>query len=181
MKEDVERILSELATILRKLDVTKFEAIQRHIKNANKVFITGSGRTGLMSRAFATRLVQFGKECHVVGDPTNPLLKEGDILIVCSGSGTNATSLLHARKAKQAGGVVIALTANGSSDLSKIAHLTCLLPMISPNDLSYGSVQPIGTIFEQTLLLALDLLILEMMKQSNKTAQDLWKTHSNLQ
>jgi 6-phospho-3-hexuloisomerase len=181
MKQDVERILSELATSLRKLDIAKFQSLQREVLAAHQIFVSGTGRSGLMARAFVMRLVQLGMDGHVVGDNTNPMFGPSDLLLACTGSGSTETVLLNARKAKTAGGRIVAITAKEHSEVSKIAHVTLIVPMMDPNDLSYGSIQPIGTIFEQSILLLLDLLALELMKAKNLTPMELWKRHANLQ
>jgi len=57
------------------------------ILNANAIFLMGAGRSGLVARAFAMRLMHLGLKVYVVGETTTPAVKRGDLVIAISGSG----------------------------------------------------------------------------------------------
>ena len=68
------------------------QVIER-VCQASSIFVFGAGRSGLVGKAFAMRLVHLGKTVHFVGDSTVPAITHQDVLVVISGSGK--TSSVH--------------------------------------------------------------------------------------
>ncbi|WP_457753951.1 3-hexulose-6-phosphate synthase, partial [Thermococcus sp.] len=71
---------------------------------ANKIFIYGAGRSGLVGKAFAMRLMHLDFNVYVVGETITPAFEEGDLLIAISGSGETRTIVDAAEIAKKQGG-----------------------------------------------------------------------------
>jgi 6-phospho-3-hexuloisomerase len=67
-------VLGELGDVLREVDESAVSALQEKLAAARRVFVAGAGRSGLMMRAFAMRLMHLGLAVHVVGDATTPSL-----------------------------------------------------------------------------------------------------------
>ena len=55
--ENIEKIISELKNVPNPLSNTQIEEILEHIHDAKHIFISGSGRSGLMASSFANRLL----------------------------------------------------------------------------------------------------------------------------
>ena len=53
-----------------------------------KVLMLGAGRSGLVARAFALRLVHLGFNVYVQGETITPAIGKGDLVVAISGSGT---------------------------------------------------------------------------------------------
>ena len=61
-------ILNELNAALGKVPREAAECVRAH----DRVFVGGAGRSGLMLRAFAMRLMQTGREVCVIGETVTP-------------------------------------------------------------------------------------------------------------
>ena len=101
--EWMQCVLSETTAALEGVQEGDAEKVVAMILSAPRIFVLGLGRSGLILRMFAMRLMQIGLRAYVVGDATTPAIGAGDLLIVLSGSGRTETVLLLARKAKEHG------------------------------------------------------------------------------
>jgi 6-phospho-3-hexuloisomerase len=114
-------ILNELERTLAAVSEAEIAVAQRMILTANRVFLTGAGRTGLALKMVAMRLMHLGLAVHVAGDATTPAIGPGDLLLVASGSGTTAGPVHAAEVAVKTGARVLALTATPTSRLGMLA------------------------------------------------------------
>src|SRR5271155_1766031 len=114
---DQTLILHELERTLAAVSGAEVAVAQRMILAANRVFVTGAGRTGLALKMAAMRLMHLGLVVHVAGEVTTPAIGPGDLLVVASGSGTTAGPVNAAAVAVKAGARVLALTATPASQL----------------------------------------------------------------
>ncbi|WCK52487.1 6-phospho-3-hexuloisomerase [Aneurinibacillus sp. Ricciae_BoGa-3] len=159
------------------------EKLAGRILEANKIFVAGAGRSGLMSRAFAMRMMQMGFDAYVVGETVTPNLEKGNVLIIGSGSGETKTLVPMAQKAKNLGGIVAVVTIFPESTIGAIADIAIKLPG-SPKDQSasdYKTIQPMGALFEQTLLLFYDAVILRLMEKKGMNSETMFGRHANLE
>src|SRR3990167_7658365 len=83
IKTTTRVILDEIRSVLERIDEKAYEDFLSAILNAKSVFVTGQGRSGLVSRSFAMRLTHIGLNAYCVGDATTPNLNKGDLLIAC--------------------------------------------------------------------------------------------------
>ncbi|MGC9122346.1 MAG: SIS domain-containing protein, partial [Thermogladius sp.] len=74
-------------------------------RRGSKVFVTGAGRSGLVIKAFALRLMHLGFQVYVMGETIVPSMKKGDVLIALSGSGRTKSVVSVAEAAKSVGAV----------------------------------------------------------------------------
>ena len=81
------RILEEVSGVVDRADLSKTQDLVTAIRGAKRVFVAGAGRSGLMMRAFAMRVMQLGIDTYVVGESTTPDVRKDDLLIIGSGSG----------------------------------------------------------------------------------------------
>ncbi|MGQ9630778.1 MAG: 6-phospho-3-hexuloisomerase [bacterium] len=145
------------------------------VLSAERIYVAGQGRSGLVSRAFAMRLMHLGLRTYVVGDVTTPAIGPGDLLVACSRSGETASTCHIASSARGAGASVCAITTRESSRLSEIADFT--IPIPEPP----SSIQPGGTLFEQCLLVFLDGIILLLKGKLGESEEDMLSRHSNME
>ena len=75
-------IIEELDRSSKTIAPEKIQEVIKKIKEHKRIFVYGTGRTGLMLKAFAMRLMQIGLNSYVVGAPTTPTVQEGDFLFV---------------------------------------------------------------------------------------------------
>ncbi|GGG17161.1 6-phospho-3-hexuloisomerase [Paenibacillus abyssi] len=176
-------VLKELNHAIGQIAEEEAETLVDRILQTNKIFVAGAGRSGLMGRAFAMRMMHIGMEGYVVGETVTPNLEKGDLLIVGSGSGETKSLLAMAEKAKSLNGAVAAITIFPESALGKLADITVKMPG-SPKDQSEGSyktIQPMGSLFEQTLLLFYDSVILRLMEKRGLNSETMYGRHANLE
>jgi len=64
---DLETVLDELGETMRAVDPGGLRALEERLVAARRVFVAGAGRSGLVVRAFAMRLMHLGLHAHVVG------------------------------------------------------------------------------------------------------------------
>lgn len=179
------RILEEISRTIDSAEAEATGELLDSILKAKRVFVAGAGRSGLMMRGFAMRLMQIGIDTYVVGETTTPNIGEGDLLIVGSGSGRTGGPVNYARIAKHAGALTAAITAAHESPLRQIGQIVVRLPAPTPKAHDEKgpppSVQPLGSLFEQTLLVYLDTLIIVLMEKMDVASDTLLKRHTRLE
>jgi len=162
--------------VLGKVSAGQVTSLADAVRAARAIFVIGRGRSGLMAQAFAMRLMQLGLQAHVVGDATCPAIGEGDILVAISGSGTTQSTVHIAQRALQHGARVFAVTNVPDSPLADCAGDMLVVP--SP---AQESRQPGMTFFEQSALLVLDAVVVELMSRMGVTDAALLARHANLE
>src|SRR4029453_13838738 len=112
---NVSLILGEVADTASGIDYSQVSRLADKINGAERVFLTGAGRSGLALRMAAMRLMHLGKTVHVAGETTTPAISAGDLLVVASGSGTTSGVVKAAQTALAAGAQLAAITTNSTS------------------------------------------------------------------
>ncbi|MYL35807.1 SIS domain-containing protein [Pontibacillus yanchengensis] len=176
-------ITDELTATLSNINDNDVEQLLEKINKADKVFFVGVGRVLLSLKSIAKRLAHLGVNTYVVGQTTEPAITENDLLIVGSGSGETAFPLIIAQKAKQYGASVAHIGSNPNSSMSEYADVSVRIPASSKIDTpeEVHSVQPMKSLFEQSLLLLGDTIALMMVKERNIEIESLWEYHANLE
>ncbi|NHN35400.1 6-phospho-3-hexuloisomerase [Paenibacillus agricola] len=176
-------IIKELNQTVNLIADEEADKLVDRILRSKKVFVAGAGRSGLMVRAFAMRMMQMGIEAYVVGETVTPNLGKDDLLIIGSGSGETKSLVPMAEKAKSLSGSVAIVTISPESTIGKIADIIVKLPG-SPKDQTdsgYKTIQPMGALFEQTLLVFCDAVILKMMDSQKLDSNTMFSRHANLE
>ena len=103
----------ELADLLNRIDAKSFFRIVQAFDDETRCwFFSGQGRSGLAAQMAAMRLMHVGRNVHFVGEVTAPAIREGDGLVIVSGSGETPVSMNFARIAKAEDAQVILFTRN---------------------------------------------------------------------
>lgn len=179
----LNEIVNELSHTVQAISDEEAEQLANRILQARKVFVAGAGRSGLMGKAFAMRMMQMGLDAYVIGETVTPSFGPDDLLIIASGSGETKGLESMAAKAKNLGGSVAAITIFPKSSIGKLADVTVKLPA-APKDQSnddYNTIQPMGSLFEQTVLLFCDSLILRIMNKKDLDSRKMYGRHANLE
>ncbi|WP_084423252.1 6-phospho-3-hexuloisomerase [Cohnella thermotolerans] len=176
-------IVNELGRTLSAMNAEDLGKLAGRLLEAEQIFVAGAGRSGLMMRAFAMRLMHLGMRAYVVGETVTPGIGSGDLLIVASGSGETRTVVAMAEKAKKLGAAVALLTVTPDSTLGRLADIVATIPASAKEQTGEGAVgvQPMGSLFEQTLLIACDAIVLEAMDALNTDASIMFGRHANLE
>ncbi len=161
-------------------------------KRGARILVMGAGRTGLVGRAFAMRLLHLGYQVAVLGETIVPRIRGNDIVIALSGSGRTRLIVTAAEAAKHVGARVIAVTSYPDSPLARLADIIVVVPgrtkVAKEEDYFarqilglHEPLAPLGTLFEDTLMVFLDGVSVELMRKLGKTEEDLWNIHANIE
>lgn len=130
---DIKVIIDELSRTLSGIDRKQQEQMADEILKAKHIFVAGAGRSGMMARCFAMRLMHMGMKAYMVGEVVTPSMQEGDLLIITSGSGTTGSLVKMAEKAKALNGRVGLITFIRSPPLERWQMWWCRLMHRLPN------------------------------------------------
>jgi 6-phospho-3-hexuloisomerase len=174
-------VRDEIASTAGRFDAGKLTDLARHLGQPGRVFVAGAGRSGLVLRMAAMRLMHLGLTVQIAGD-TTPAIASGDLLLVASGSGTTSGVVKSAETAAKAGARITAFTTNPSSPLAGLADALVIIPAAQKTD--HGSTvtrQYSGSLFEQVLFLATEALFQSLWDNTDVPAEELWLRHANLE
>ena len=185
MYEDhASAVSDEVRRTLEQVESEQVKGLVDLILASRRIFVAGAGRSGLMVRAFAVRLMHMGFKVFVVGDVTTPAVGEGDVLLIGSGSGETRGLVLVAKEAAGCRARVGLLTAFPDSAISELASCVVRIPAPTPKSKQESptrSIQPMGSLFEQCLLIVLDIVVLMLMKRKGLSADRMFEQHANLE
>lgn len=176
VKETLKTIVEELGTLFSNLNEEEVSSLINVIedKREKKIYFVAQGRSGLIARAFAMRLMHLGFNAFVAGETITPGIEKEDLVIACSGSGETGITCYLADKAKEIGAVIIAIAANRDSRLAEIADIVVVIP-------KEHSIQHPGSLFEQGLLLLLDAIVVLLRERGAGTSDSMNVRHTSLE
>lgn len=175
-------IQGEISETAAGIDATQLAVLAGRISEADRVFLAGAGRSGLVLRMAAMRLMHLGLTVHVAGDTTTPAINTGDLLVVASGSGTTSGVVKAVQTAITAGAKVAALTTNPHSPVAELADALVVIPAAQKTDHGSNiSRQYSGSLFEQALFLATEAVFQTLWENTDEPAEQLWLRHANLE
>lgn len=182
---DIDQVLDEVGRCVHLVSSESLAQAVMLMERAPRIFVAGAGRSGLCMQALAMRLMHLGKPTFVVGETTTPSITDGDLLILGSGSGKTASLLPNAEQARRHGAAILLFTADETAPLAALANFCLLIPAPLAADRekkgANQSVQPLGTLFEQSLLLLGDSLVLGLMERMDVDESQMALRHANLQ
>jgi len=168
------------------------------ILNAKRIYLAGAGRSGLVARAFAQRLMHLGFESYVIGETITPAFGPGDVLVAFSGSGETQSVVDACETAREIGGRICLITSTPDSHIGRMAD--CIIEIGNnpfqdadiPRDFEirqltgqYRSVSssfaPLGTLFETAALVFSDAVISSLMEVRHCTIEEIKSRLANVQ
>lgn len=189
----IEEILQHINRVTKEIQKQQFEQIIEHLLTAKRVFVYGTGRSGLVSKAFAIRLQHLGISVYIVGETITPPIKKGDVLFCISGSGNTGSVVLLAKTAKNLKATVLTVTSDKDSELAQLSDFILIMKGRTKTDIlrkekdnqkgqrTPSPLSPMGTLFEDACQIFLDGVIVEMMSRTGKTEKDLQSKHMNME
>jgi 6-phospho-3-hexuloisomerase len=168
------------------------DTLLKAYNDRRKILVMGAGRSGLVGRAFAMRLLHLGFNSYVLGDTIVPSISRGDIAIAISGSGRTQLILTAAEAAKKVGATVVAITSYPDSPLGALADLVVWVPGRAKTSRVedffarqilgiHEPLAPLGTLFEDTTAIFLDGVIYALMKKLGVREEDMSLRHANIE
>lgn len=177
-------VIAEITRLCERIDDPSVDALLACLINGKRIFVAGAGRSGLLLRCFAMRLMHMGKHVYMVGDTLTPSAAADDVLLVGSGSGQTETLVAIMHKAKKLGMHTVLITTKPESSLGKISDTIVALAAPTPKYRDGGSevsIQPMGNLFEQGMFVLLETVILELMRTKHITSEAMFERHANLE
>jgi 6-phospho-3-hexuloisomerase len=168
MREYAREVISELDRTLSAISPQDAEHLVDRILGAQQIFLAGAGRSGLAVRAFAMRLMHMGLGAYVVGETVTPGIKADDLLVIGSGSGATASLV----------------TIFSDSRIGQLADSIVKIPAPTPKGEGapqFASVQPMGSLFEQSLLIFFDIIVMRLMERKGLDSKTMFERHANLE
>lgn len=179
----IPTILKEIETVLSQVKDAQLQELTVQLQIAKRIFVVGEGRSGLMAKSFAMRLMHLGATIYVVGETITPSIEEGDLLVAISGSGTTKNVVWTAEKAHSLGCSVVAVTTNPESPLSTAANTVLHIPAATKyrreNELK--TIQPLGSLFDQCAHIVFDTVCLQYSALNEVEYNAAFSRHSNLE
>lgn len=162
MKDSIDYILKGIQETLD-AEVEQTPKFVDMILSSRKIFLYGVGRSGLIAKAFAIRLVQMGLEVFFIGETITPIVEEGNVVIIVSYTGETMSAVQTANIVRRVGAKVVSVTANDHSKLSNASNLVIVLH--PPKDDERKRLAPLGTLFEDSALIYLDSIVALLMEK----------------
>ena len=172
-------IIDKISGILAATDESYDAKLIALVDSARRIFVAGAGRSGLISKFFAMRLMHGGYEVFVVGEIVTPSIGEGDLFLVISGSGETETMLAFTKAAKKQGAKIALISTKASSTIGDLAD--AIFQIGSPE--LYGKVagMPMGTVFELSTLFLLEATIAHVIHEKGIPEEEMRTRHANLE
>ncbi len=185
---------SKIRTIADSLSDQEIDGFIEEILQARRVYTIGAGRSGLVAKAFAMRLMHLGFTSYVVGETITPALKQGDVIVVFSGSGRTKTVADIAETAKEIGGKICLITSNPTSRIGMIADRIVVIEHerdeirddaaefeIRQMMGDHKSFAPLGTLFETAAMVFADAIVSDLMEIIKVDEKSLADRHTNIE
>ena len=185
---------SKIRSIANTISDREAEQFIKELLDSKRVYVVGAGRSGLVAKAFAMRLMHLGLQAYVVGETITPALKKGDVMVIFSGSGRTKTVADLAETAHDIGGKICLITSNADSRIGKIAD--CIVIIEHRRDPvgddaaefeirrmmgEHKSFAPLGTLFETASMVFADAVISRMMEITKTDESALKNRHTNIE
>ena len=174
-------VLRELDNSLSTVSESEISVFCKEICPNKRIFCDATGRSRFQIAGFSMRLAQMGYSVQLIGESTSTAVRANDILLVCSASGNTPAVVRHAQAARQLGCRVLVITASENSALAELSDARIILKAASKKGGSELSIQPMGSLFEQSAGLLFDLLVLQIMSEYKISPARMIENHSNME
>jgi 6-phospho-3-hexuloisomerase len=187
-------LIDSVRESLARVDLDQVEKMvaEMLVSTDRRILVLGAGRSGLIGRAFAMRLMHLGFQVYVMGETITPSIGRGDLIIALSGSGTTKLVVTAAEIGKTVGAKIIAVTSYADSDLGKLADDIVLVKgrtrVADEKDYflrqlmgEHELMAPLGTVFEISLMTFLDGVVVELMRRLGLTEKELKIRHATIE
>ncbi|MFA5221833.1 MAG: 6-phospho-3-hexuloisomerase [Methanoregula sp.] len=194
VQEMMQLMASKIRQIANSMPDKDIEKFITELLNAQRIYVMGAGRSGLVAKAFAMRLMHLGLQAYVVGETITPALSPGDVIVVFSGSGKTKTVADIAETGKDLGAHICLITANADSRIGKIANSIVIIEH-QRDDVEddaaefeirqmmgeHKSFAPLGTLFETASMVFGDAVISRLMEITKTDESALKNRHANIE
>ncbi len=185
---------SRIRSTADRIQDAEIDAFLSEILAADRIYVMGAGRSGLVAKAFAMRLMHVGLTAFVVGETITPAMRRNDLLVIFSGSGRTKTIADIAETAKEIGGRIALITSNRDSRIGRLADAMVIIENqrdeirdetaefeVRQMTGEHKSFAPLGTLFETAAMVFADACISQLMEVSMVDEKELKNRHANIE
>ena len=166
-------VLAEIVDCVRRVPPSQVDALAAELAKHNRVLLIGTGRSGLVLQAMATRLAHLQINTEFVASAE---IQPGDLVLVGTGSGRTPAVLEFMEKAAAAGAKFAVITADPASPAAQKASLVIHIPSyVTPVD---SSPHTLRSLFEECLLIVCDCICRIVQDVKGITTIDMQSHHS---
>ena len=176
----VEYIQRKVKDILGTVSQSDIDEVKKLFFKSNRIFIYGAGRSGLVAKAFAIRLVHLGFQTFVIGETITAPVQKGDLVIIVSGSGETIPAVMTAEIANNIGAKVISITGKKESGIAKYADIILFISAAC-NVVERRKYAPLGTLFEASVWILLDGIVADLLEGKRETEETMRHRHATLE
>lgn len=176
----IDYIQRKIKDILNTVSQETVDEVKNLFFNTNHIFVYGAGRSGLVAKAFAIRLVHLGFQAYVIGETITVPVQNGDLVVIISGSGETIPAVMTAEIAHNLGAQVISITGKKYSDIAPYADVTLFISA-SCSEKERKRYAPLGTLFEASVWILLDGLIADLLHSKEETEESMKRRHATLE
>ncbi len=175
-EESSKYILKEIEKVLTEDHKGQVEEVIDLIMKAEKIFVYGVGRSGLVAKGFAIRLVQLGMSVYFIGDIATPIVDDKSLVLAISSTGETMSAIQTANICRRVGANVVVIT---SKESSKLAHAgNVVFPLRTDTNEKSKKLAPLGTLFEDAAIILLDGIVAELMVRMDQDDKKMRSRHS---
>jgi len=178
--ESIKYIHKKINDILSQVDEKDIKIVKKLFFQSNRIFVYGAGRSGLVAKAFAIRLVHLGFQTFVIGETITAPVQKGDLVLIVSGSGETIPAVMTAEIAHNLKANVISITGKKNSNIAKYANVTLYIKSAC-NDEIRKKYAPLGTLFEASVWVLLDGLVADILDSKKETEEIMQARHATLE
>jgi 6-phospho-3-hexuloisomerase len=151
-----------------------------HINQSSRPLVRHRRRPFRAGRQiFSMRLMHLGYQVAIVGEIVTPAIKDGDLLIVASGSGGTKTLIPLADAAKQHGAKILLITTRRQSAIGSLADQVV---QIGRDDVVHQpKAMPMGSRFELSSLVYLESIVADIIHIKGVFEDKMRSVHDNLE
>jgi len=178
--ESINYIQKKIKQILNSVSKEDIDSVKGLFFKANRIFVYGAGRSGLVAKAFAIRLMHLGFQTFVIGETITAPVQKGDLTVIISGSGETIPAVMTAEIAQNLDAYVISITAKKKSEIAKYADVTLYIASMC-DEIERKKFAPLGTLFEASVWILLDGLIADLLESKKETEETMRSRHATLE
>ena len=195
VQEMMRLMASKIRSIANTISDEDVEKFLNELLNAKRIYVIGAGRSGLVAKAFAMRLMHLGLHAYVVGETITPALNKGrcDGRLLGLRAGPRPLPILPRLRTRSVHisassprmripGSERSRTALSSSSTSGMRCRT----MPSEFEIrqmmgEHKSFAPLGTLFETASMIFADAVISRLMEITKTDESALKNRHTNIE
>jgi 6-phospho-3-hexuloisomerase len=194
VQEMMQLMASKIRAISKAISDEDVEKFLAELLQAKRIYVIGAGRSGLVAKAFAMRLMHLGLAAFVVGETITPALNRDDVMVVFSGSGKTKSVADIAETAKEIGAHICLITSNAGSRIGRIADCAVIIEHhrdeVEDDAVEFEirqmlgehkSFAPLGTVFETASIVFSDAIISRLMEITKTDENALKIRHTNIE